>query len=58
MSQSAESKFTDMEDKLKSTSAKIRASRDSARRDLKEQPSKPVESPKTPQQIKLEKFKI
>lgn len=56
MSQTAESKFTDMEDKLRSTSAKIRASRDSRRGEKLEQPSEPVEAPKTPQQIKIEKF--
>ena len=56
MSQSTESKFTDMEDKLRSTSAKIRASRESRRGEKSEQPSEPVEAPKTPQQIKIEKF--
>ena len=56
MSQSAETKFTDMEDKLRSTSAKIRASRETRRGEKSEQPSEPVEAPKTPQQIKIEKF--
>ena len=54
MSQSTETKFTDMEGKLRSTSAKIRASR--GRGERLEQTSEPAEAPKTPQQIKLEKF--
>jgi len=56
MSRSTESKFTDMEDKLRSTSAKIRASRETRRGERPEQSSEPTEAPKTPQQIKLEKF--
>jgi|TARA_B100001964_G_scaffold242016_1_gene315742 hypothetical protein len=58
ISQSAETKFSDMEDKLKTTSEKINLARAASRSrsSLPPKPEQPPEEPKTVTQIRTEKF--
>jgi hypothetical protein len=56
MSQSAQMKFTDMEDKIRSTSEKIQSSKQTRRAESPDLYTQPVETPKSPQEIKIEKL--